>query len=233
MTFVRTLIQCRIAPHFGFWMVRVEVQICSFPNKNTNGIIPQQTMKRQSRPTVGLMNPMAKTMIVASVAGLAVTANAFTCRQRAASLPSALLAKSKKKGFSTNSNSIVEEAVVAPTVVPTLEESESAPASLNAGQEALAKMRRERAEARNAELRRMQELRETDEQLQQTPAVIPEPVAQRMTQRMIPFVAVPFLGTLGVFGTFWYLATYQNIKFETSMVAASTIAILVISLMVG
>jgi hypothetical protein len=109
----------------------------------------------------------------------------------------------------------------------------SAPAEeLNAGQQALEQMRRERAEQKDDELRKVRELMSTDQQLQETPAAIPEKVAQRMGKRMLPFVGLPLFLGLGTFVGFWYFATYKDIQFETSMVAATTIAVLVLSLVV-
>jgi uncharacterized membrane protein YcjF (UPF0283 family) len=103
---------------------------------------------------------------------------------------------------------------------------------MNAGQRALEKMRRERAEQKDQELRKLRELIQTDEQLQEAPAAIPERVAQRMGKRMLPFVGIPLLGSMGTFVAFWYLRTYQNMDFEPSMVATSTVFFLVVGLLV-
>jgi Photosynthesis affected mutant 68 len=104
--------------------------------------------------------------------------------------------------------------------------------SMNAGQRALEKMRRERAEQKDQELRKLRELIQTDEQLQEAPAAIPEKVAQRMGKRMLPFVGIPLLGSMGTFVAFWYLRTYKNMDFEPSMVATSTVFFLVVGLLV-
>ena len=101
--------------------------------------------------------------------------------------------------------------------------------SLNAGQRALNEMRRQRAEEKDSELRRVRELMQVDA----GPAAIPEPVAQRMGARMLPFVGLPLFGGMGSFVAFWYLATYKNLEFEPSLVAVSTIGILVVSLLVS
>jgi hypothetical protein len=105
---------------------------------------------------------------------------------------------------------------------------------MNAGQIALDKMRREQTEKRDAELRKVQQLIDIDQQLASSPAsgVIPEQVATRMGMRMLPFVGVPLFGTMSVFIAFWYFAKYQNTQVETSLVAFSTIAVLVLSLVV-
>lgn len=105
---------------------------------------------------------------------------------------------------------------------------------MNQGQQALAKMRREQAEKKDAELRRVKEIRDTDKMLQESPAAaaIPEKVAVRMGKRMLPFVGIPFFGSIGAFVAFWYFATYKDITFEPGMVAASTVAILVSGLLV-
>lgn len=100
------------------------------------------------------------------------------------------------------------------------------------GAEALSRLRRQKAEERNEELRQIRELKSIDKQLQTSPdsAVIPERVAQRMGKRMLPFVGVPLFGVTGAFITFWYLATYKNYEFQPALVAFSTIGILGIGL---
>lgn len=105
---------------------------------------------------------------------------------------------------------------------------------INRGQKALAKMRREQAEKKDAELRRVKEIRDTDKLLQSSPeaAAIPEKVAMRMGKRMLPFVGIPLFGSMGAFVAFWYFATYQNVEFEPGMVAATTVLILVSGLLV-
>eukprot|EP00977_Amphora_coffeiformis_P005017 scaffold1064_cov85-Amphora_coffeaeformis.AAC.6 len=100
----------------------------------------------------------------------------------------------------------------------------------NAGQKALQEMRRQRAEQKDAELRKVREMLQADEQLQQAPAAIPERVAQRMGKRMLPFVGLPLVGGMGCFVAFWYLATYKDLEFQPALVAFSTIAILALGL---
>jgi len=106
------------------------------------------------------------------------------------------------------------------------------PVQLNAGQKALEKMRRQKAEEKDAELRRVRELLQTDNQLREAPATIPEDVAQRMGKRMLPFVGLPLFLGMGAFVSFWYLATYKNMEFQPALVAGSTIGILVVGLLV-
>ena len=103
----------------------------------------------------------------------------------------------------------------------------------NAGQRALAEMRRQRAKQKDAELRKVREMLQADKQLEETPAAIPERVAQRMGQRMLPFVGLPLLGGMGCFVAFWYLATYKGMEFQPVLVAISTIVTLVFSLLVS
>jgi len=103
---------------------------------------------------------------------------------------------------------------------------------MNAGQRALAEMRRQKAEERDAELRRVREMLDADRQVQESAATIPEPVAQRMGKRMLPFVGVPFFVGMSSFVGFWYFATYKNVELEPALVAASTIGILVFGLLV-
>ena len=104
--------------------------------------------------------------------------------------------------------------------------------SLNAGQKALFEMRRQRAEEKDAELRQVRDMLQADQQLQETPAAIPEPVAQRMGKRMLPFVGLPLFLGMGTFVGFWYMATYQDLEFQPALVAASTVALLVVGLLV-
>jgi Photosynthesis affected mutant 68 len=119
---------------------------------------------------------------------------------------------------------------------------------LNAGQVALEKMRRERAEAKDAELRKVREMLQADEQIRKRPsttsstlndsesgstaASIPEKVAIRMGKRMIPFVGIPLFLAMGTFVGFWYMATYRGLEFQPALVAASTIILLFLSLVV-
>ena len=105
---------------------------------------------------------------------------------------------------------------------------------MNQGQLALEKMRRERAEKRNEELRRVKEVQDVDAMLRETPeaAVIPERVAQRMGKRLLPFVGIPLIGGMGLFVGFWYMATYRDMEFQPALVAASTIGLLAIGLVV-
>ena len=104
---------------------------------------------------------------------------------------------------------------------------------MNAGQRALQELRRQKIEERDQELRLVREMMQADEQVQNSgPMAIPEPVAQRMGRRMLPFVGIPFFGGMITFVTFWYYATYQNLQFEPTLVAASTIVLLVVGLLV-
>lgn len=106
---------------------------------------------------------------------------------------------------------------------------------LNQGKAALEKMRRKRAEEKDAELRKVKEIRETDKMLQSSPdaAAIPEKVAMRMGKRMLPFVGIPLFGSMGVFVLFWYLATYKNMEFQPGLVATTTIVTLLSGLVVS
>eukprot|EP00536_Pseudo-nitzschia_multiseries_P012619 jgi/Psemu1/244743/estExt_Genewise1.C_4920034 len=94
-------------------------------------------------------------------------------------------------------------------------------------------MRREKAEQRNAELQKMQEVVQQDQLVRETggeAAVIPEKVAQRMGKRMLPFVGIPLFGSMGAFAGFWYMATYRDMEFQPVLVAGTTIALLLIGL---
>jgi len=101
------------------------------------------------------------------------------------------------------------------------------------GKAALDKMRREKAEERNAELQKMKNIQDVDQMMLETggeAAVIPEKVAQRMGKRMLPFVGIPLLGGMGTFVGFWYMATYRDLEFEPVLVAGTTIALLAVGL---
>jgi hypothetical protein len=135
----------------------------------------------------------------------------------------------EKKSKQTRERNLQTE-TPSPITPPMLEE--PAP-TMNAGQRALEKIRRERAEQKNAELQRAREVLQQDKQVQEAAAAIPEKVAQRMGQRMIPFVGIPLFLSMGVFVGFWYMATYRDMSFEPSLVAASTILILVLGLLVS
>ena len=171
--------------------------------------------------------------VVTAITIFILTANvadAFTSSARPTfSVRSVLSAK--KKGFGTESpkkkapkkspvNAVENVPVPAPAAEP----------QRNAGQRALEQMRREQAEQKDAELRRVRDMMKEDEQVQEAAAAIPEKVAQRMGQRMLSFVGVPLFGLLGSFVAFWYFATYKDLAFEPSQVAASTILILVVGL---
>jgi hypothetical protein len=93
-------------------------------------------------------------------------------------------------------------------------------------------MRRVRAEEKDAELRKVRDLVQTDAAIKEAPAVIPERVAQRMGKRMLPFVGVPFVGGITAFTAFYYYAVVKNMEFQPVLVAGSTIGILVFSLLV-
>lgn len=105
---------------------------------------------------------------------------------------------------------------------------------MSQGARALAEMRRERAEKRNEELRRVRAMQEADALVREQPgaAAIPEKVARRMGARMLPFVGIPLIGGMGAFVGFWYMATYQDMEFQPALVAASTIGLLAFGLVV-
>jgi len=153
------------------------------------------------------------------------------------SLPWVLQASKKGKGFGASSESSAkttkkEEQTDIATPQPS-SVSTNTPPPMNDGQRALAELRRQRAEQKDQELRKVRELIAADEQLQETPAVIPEKVAQRMGKRMLPFVGVPLFLALGSFVLFWYLATYKNVDIRPNLVATSTGGLLFVSLFVS
>lgn len=144
---------------------------------------------------------------------------------------SAHMAKKRAKGFGKSPPS--SPAPVSDNESPSVPATRSIESTeQNAGQKALERMRRAEAEKRNAELRKVAELREMDEYVRdEGPPVIPEKVAMRMGSRMLPFVGIPLFGGMGLFVGFWYFATYKNVEFQPALVAASTIALLVVGLL--
>jgi len=150
-----------------------------------------------------------------------------------------LLLKSGGKGFGAPKPSKKkvekkqEENELPPIVKNTAPKAKAKPYvdDISAGQSALKSMRRKEAERKDDGLRKLKELREMDQSVIEDGApVIPERVAMRMGQRMLPFVGIPlFLGT-GSFVTFWYLATYKDMEFQPVSVAAITIVLLAVSL---
>lgn len=115
-------------------------------------------------------------------------------------------------------------AAVAPAPAPVA-------AATNAGQQSLMDMRRIKAEERDSELRKVKELREMDAAVAEAPAAIPERVAMRMGQRMLPFVGLPLFLGCGSFVGFWYFATYKDMEFQPVTVAVTTIGLLVVGLL--
>ena len=103
-----------------------------------------------------------------------------------------------------------------------------------AGSELLRTLRSRDAERRDAELRKLRDLREADALLAEDAgaAVIPEKVAMRMGSRMLPFVGIPLFGSFASFIGFWYMATYKDMEFQPAIVATTSFVFLAIGLMV-
>mmetsp|Transcript_15619 Transcript_15619/g.23666 ORF Transcript_15619/g.23666 Transcript_15619/m.23666 type:complete len:259 (+) Transcript_15619:99-875(+) len=142
------------------------------------------------------------------------------------------LSMSSGKGFDDKpSNSDRTKPKADKTEIRAINEAPVSPESLNRGQQNLLEMRRQKAEQRDAELRKIKELREIDQAVAETPAAIPEKVAMRMGQRMIPFVGIPLFLGLGSFVVFWYLATYKDMEFQPVTVAFTSIALLAVGLL--
>lgn len=146
----------------------------------------------------------------------------------------------KKKGFGKNVQTkketpapVASEPVAESKPTPVFDVEEESTSSLSGGQEALARLRRAEVEKRNEELRAVRELKQMDDMLVDNPdaAVIPEKVAMRMGKRMLPFVGIPLFGSLGAFVAFWYFATQKDVVFQPTLVAFSTIFVLVLGLL--
>jgi len=103
----------------------------------------------------------------------------------------------------------------------------------NEGQRALEQLRNEKRQKQEEDIRKMRDIKSVDEFIRDDPnaAVIPEKVAMRMGNRMLPFVGIPLFGVMATFVGFWYMATVKNIVFETNIVAFSTIFVLLIGLL--
>jgi len=112
-------------------------------------------------------------------------------------------------------------------------EATSASNDMNVGQKALEQLRNKKQEEKEDEIRKMRDIKSIDDFISDDPnaAVIPEKVAMRMGNRMLPFVGIPLFGVMGTFIGFWYMATYKGVVYETVLVAYSTIFILVVSLL--
>lgn len=106
---------------------------------------------------------------------------------------------------------------------------------LSQGKVALDKLRRQKAEQRNEELRKLKEVQQVDAMLRESPeaAAIPEQVAQRMGARMLPFVGIPLFGAMGSFVGFWYMATYRDMEFQPALVATTSLVLLAVGLVVS
>jgi hypothetical protein len=96
----------------------------------------------------------------------------------------------------------------AATEPPPSQQSQQMGGDTSRGKIALEKMRRVKAEERNAELQKIKNVQDVDQLVRETggeAAVIPEKVAQRMGKRMLPFVGIPLFGGIGAFIGFWYM----------------------------
>jgi len=104
------------------------------------------------------------------------------------------------------------------------------------GSQLLKELRRQEAEKRDEELRKLRDLRNTDALLAEegtAASAIPERVAQRMGKRMLPFVGIPLFGSFASFIGFWYLATQKDLEFQPAVVATTSFVFLAIGLLVS
>lgn len=146
------------------------------------------------------------------------------------------VSSNKPKKVNDNNNGDGEEpsSSTSENAIENMKASPSTQSTTTAGADALARLRRQKAEQKDEELRAIREMKSMDELVSNDPdaAVIPEQVAQRMGKRMLPFVGIPLFGVMGTFVLFWYLATYRNMEFQPALVAFSTIGVLGVSLLV-
>ena len=104
------------------------------------------------------------------------------------------------------------------------------------GSQLLKELRRQEAEKRDEELRKLRDLRNTDALLAEegtAASAIPERVAQRMGKRMLPFVGIPLFGSFASYIGFWYLATQKDLEFQPAVVATTSFVFLAIGLLVS
>lgn len=136
------------------------------------------------------------------------------------------------RGLDNNDNEEEEDVDEEENEQETLKQKQQQKTGLNAGQQALQRLRDEETNRREEELRKVKELRSIDEFIRDDPtaAVIPERVATRMGTRMLPFVGIPLFGGMLAFVLFWYLATYKNMEFQPALVAFTTIGLLAVGL---
>ncbi len=201
---------------------------------------------------------MARILLITSILGGALVSNAFTiplstfCSNQLTQRPPTVLSMGKTKNgnkkssrgfgkeqkgtdkmFKSDNDSTDEVNTVTSTIDSPA--STTTTATTNAGADALSRLRRQKAEQRDEELRAIREMKSVDQYIASEPdaAVIPEQVAQRMGRRMLPFVGIPLFGVMGTFVVFWYLATYKNLEFQPALVAFSTIGVLGVSLLVS
>jgi len=178
------------------------------------------------------MSKISKTLIPVGLSLLVASSDAFSPKAFTTRQATTLMAKKKGFGKSTAAAAPKKKQSPSPEIDQPASTSEPileiSPLKKSAGADALSRLRQQKVEARNEELRSIRDLRSVDQQLVDSPdsAVIPERVAQRMGKRMLPFVGVPLFGVMGAFITFWYLATYKNYEFQPALVAFSTIGIL-------
>lgn len=149
-----------------------------------------------------------------------------------------LFVRNKPKGFGKAPapdppEPAAPEQSAAPSPGRSAQRAPDSPSPENIGRKRLDNLRAEAQSKKDEELRALLELRDTDAMLREDTgaAVIPERVAMRMGKRMIPFVGLPLFGGMGLFVAFWYFATYRDVEFQPAIVAASTIALLVVGLL--
>eukprot|EP00559_Dactyliosolen_fragilissimus_P008232 CAMPEP_0184857896 /NCGR_PEP_ID=MMETSP0580-20130426/3045_1 /TAXON_ID=1118495 /ORGANISM="Dactyliosolen fragilissimus" /LENGTH=228 /DNA_ID=CAMNT_0027353759 /DNA_START=241 /DNA_END=927 /DNA_ORIENTATION=- len=143
-----------------------------------------------------------------------------------------MVSKKKAKGFAKKISQLEVEDEVKSNPQEGLSGQSSPPPVKPIASDALARLRLAEVEKRDAELRKIRELKQIDSSFKEDPnqAVIPEVVAMRMGKRMLPFVGLPLFGGMGAFVAFWYFATYKNLEFQPALVAFTTIAMLAIGL---
>lgn len=182
----------------------------------------QSTILPFARTTKSIVNPRKTSFVILSLAKSKSSSKGFQKQSK----------KSNKKKIQQPQQQ--QQVEVEQREESTLEKAAKQQLSYqNEGVKALERLRDEQRSKEEDDIRKIREIKSVDEFIREDPnaAVIPEKVAMRMGNRMLPFVGIPLFGVMGTFVGFWYMATVKGVMFETNIVAYSTIFVLVIGLM--
>ena len=228
----------------GSWVVNLGARPTAPPHSPPHSsILAPQTFTMVNAPLTAAIVALAPLGPSAgpSLAG-AFTASHFSpaLQQQPSSRAAASVSLAAGKGFGEKpAPAKPKSAPVVETTIATSPSADEPPAPAasegESGSKLLATLRSREAEKRDAELRKLRDLRETDALLAEDAgaAAIPERVAQRMGKRMLPFVGIPLFGSFASFIGFWYMATYKDMEFQPALVATTSFVFLAIGLLVS